>query len=120
MTLYDRCGQLCLYADSPYFLRNGIPGIVGGDAAPAADRAVEETLARLWAGFDYRVEKVLLPQSLHARKIAALRCYSTEEQIFWDVDGRGLYGVSSLRHELYWVVTRRERSETEIRSGDRQ
>ncbi|MGS2641225.1 PIG-L family deacetylase [Streptosporangium sp. LJ11] len=77
LALAGEVRELRLYADSPYFVRHGLPSWIGGADNPEADRLVARTLAELGVAGARRTVTELTPPEL-AAKMRALRRYTTE------------------------------------------
>ena len=92
-----------LYADSPYFLRDGLPSWLGGEPNLPVDEAVDDALRLLsptYAGLRPQVVDLGLEQA--ARKIDAAQRYMTEFR-FIDEDFEGIASEPEvMRHEAYW------------------
>jgi LmbE family N-acetylglucosaminyl deacetylase len=97
--------EVRLYADSPYYLVQGLPSWVTGIPNPAADALTEEALARLdLAGRSLARKIVELDQAAFQRKLAAMRRYETEIPAIWADLTRAPGGPDAMRHEMYWTV----------------
>jgi LmbE family N-acetylglucosaminyl deacetylase len=68
-----------LWADSPYYVRHGLPTWLGGVPNRSADDIIEEGLAScVGDGFRLRLDTVWLTGEALERKLAATRAYRTE------------------------------------------
>jgi LmbE family N-acetylglucosaminyl deacetylase len=107
VSLVPRVAQVRLYADSPYYLRDGLPAWVTGERriGSAADDALGHAFARL--GLDpgrAAPEVVRLDDERMAAKDRAMRGYRTE----FDPVNRDFDGIAAnsalMRHEVYWML----------------
>lgn len=98
--------QVHLYADSPYYLRNGLPWWISAKTEGKADLAVQEAFDYL--GLDQgRLPRqhVALDDAAVAQKLAAWQAYRTEVDPV-DADFGGMtMNPSLMRHETYWKLT---------------
>lgn len=97
--------QVRLYADSPYYLFDGLPACVTGRPNPAADRRVDEALAGLVPHPSGLLPEVVrLDADALAHKFAAMRRYTTEfPSIEADLSRPGR-APEMMAHELYWTL----------------
>lgn len=97
-------GDVRLYADSPYYLRHGLPSWANPDEpAPAADAWVMTALNRL----DVKLtgpEIAELPPAVFDQKVAAMRCYTTEFPSIWRDASRPPSEPGMMRFEPTWGV----------------
>jgi LmbE family N-acetylglucosaminyl deacetylase len=107
LRLRDKVRELHLFADSPYFVRQGLPSWIGGRANPAADRLVHQAFADLGAMHDSRSRRavVLAPAEFDA-KLRALRRYTTEFPTLNAHFGRAPARLEMARYEVFWEVRR--------------
>jgi LmbE family N-acetylglucosaminyl deacetylase len=103
--LTGRIHQVRFYADSPYFLRHGLPSWWTTTPNLEADDAIEAAFAKLGLG-SRRIERIStrLSDDAVAAKMATMREYVTEFEPV-DADFGGIASDSELmRHETYWIV----------------
>ena len=97
--------QVRLYADTPYYLRYGLPSWIGDDANPLADALVQQGLDELPLAAHSLMRHVvqLEPQELD-RKRTALERYTTEIDAL-KIDFRDVFiHTDMLRYEVYWAI----------------
>ncbi len=103
--LAGRGRDVWLYADSPYFLRYGLPSWLGDVRNERADQAIEEAFHSLKLKADIVPVIVRLAPDEVSRKLRATRSYGTE---FGPVD-EDFGGIASdpkmMRYEVYWNVS---------------
>jgi LmbE family N-acetylglucosaminyl deacetylase len=94
-----------LYADSPYFLRQGLPSWLGDEPNATADEVVDDALRLLSpACGGLRPQVVDLGAEQASRKIDAARRYRTEFR-FIDEDFAGIASdPEAMRREAYWAL----------------
>lgn len=97
--------ELRLFADSPYYLRYGLPSYVGGVPNPRADSGVQAALSRVGAKASAAPTVVVLEPQEVSRKLEATRQYQTE----WEAIDQDFAGVSSdarlMCFESYWTLS---------------
>lgn len=104
--LFRDGARVRFYGDVPYFVRRGLPSWLSGRPNHDADELVDEALRALT--FD--------PSSLHrrlvrlsafemARKLEALRCYSTEFDPANKDFGGALDNPEIMQWEVYWTAS---------------
>lgn len=93
------------YADSPYYLFDGLPSWIGDGPNPAADQHVDEALQALVAD-PARLERqvVRLDDEALARKFTAMHCYTTELPAVQADLARPGTDPDMMRYEVYWTV----------------
>ncbi|HLK00488.1 MAG TPA: PIG-L family deacetylase [Streptosporangiaceae bacterium] len=98
-------GDVRLYADSPYYLRLGLPSWAGHGGEPelAADAWVMTALSRLDAKLT-GPEVAELSPDVFDQKVAAMRCYTTEFPAIWRDASRPPAEPGMMRFEPTWVV----------------
>jgi len=98
-------GDVRLYADSPYYLRCGVPSwTAAGGGEPAADAWVTTALSRLDAQLTGPEVTELAPAAFD-QKVTAMRCYTTEFPSIWRDASRPPAEPGLMRFELTWAVT---------------
>jgi LmbE family N-acetylglucosaminyl deacetylase len=105
VSLARRGHEVRLYADSPYYLRHGLPSWFAPAPDPEADRAVTAALEDL--GLDEQQlwrQEVRLSEEAMGAKMAAMRAYRTEFEAI-DADFGGIASDAGfMRHETYWAL----------------
>jgi LmbE family N-acetylglucosaminyl deacetylase len=99
--------ELHLFADSPYFIRQGLPSWISGRDNPAADRLVDRALSDLGVPSDALPRQVvaLAPAELGA-KFHGLRRYTTEFSTLEKHFGRAPARPEMAGFEVFWKVPR--------------
>jgi LmbE family N-acetylglucosaminyl deacetylase len=99
--------ELHLFADSPYFIQQGLPSWISGRDNPAADRLVDRALSDLGVPSDALPRQVvaLAPAELDA-KFHALRRYTTEFPTLEKHFGRAPTRPEMAGFEVFWKVPR--------------
>ncbi|WP_181884772.1 PIG-L deacetylase family protein [Arthrobacter sp. RT-1] len=104
--LARRGQRVRLYADSPYYLRHGLPSWFAPRPNPEADEAVKAALDNL--GVDEQQlsrNAVRLSEEAITAKMAAMRAYLTEFEAI-DADFGGIASdADHMRYETYWAVS---------------
>jgi LmbE family N-acetylglucosaminyl deacetylase len=105
VSLVPRVREVRLFADSPYYLRHGLPSWVTSEPNDDSDQAI----ARAFHGLRLEPARLVrrsvrLTGSDIVAKMDAMRMYQTEFDPV-DADFHGVASDSGLmRHETYWVV----------------
>ena len=94
-----------LFADTPYYLRHGLPSWLGRRPNPKADDQITDALAELRIDAAEAARSVtVLQRAVVDDKLRALRCYITEFDPI-DEDFRGVPSDAELmRHEVHWTL----------------
>lgn len=92
-----------LYADSPYYLRHGLPSWVSYGGEPEADALVRSALTQLDAELT-APEVTELSAAAFGQKVTALRCYTTEFPSIWRDASSPPASVDMMRFETTWAV----------------
>jgi LmbE family N-acetylglucosaminyl deacetylase len=97
--------EVRLFADTPYYLRHGLPSWLGDRPNPKADDQITDALAELRIDAAQVVRSVtVLRRAAVDDKLRALRCYATEFDPI-DEDFRGVPSNGELmRHEVHWTL----------------
>jgi LmbE family N-acetylglucosaminyl deacetylase len=94
-----------LYADSPYYLFHGVPGVVTRRAVPRADRWVRDALAALVADpAELAPHVVRLDDAALSAKRRAVAGYGTETPFIDDEMRRLGIDPDDTRHEIFWTM----------------
>jgi hypothetical protein len=103
--LAGRVHEVRLYADSPYYLRYGLPSWATRTVNDTADEAVIAAFEYLGVNPTGLTRRhVILSDHAIAQKTAAMRAYRTEfEPVDFDFDGIAS-DASLMRHETYWTL----------------
>ncbi|WP_087873267.1 PIG-L family deacetylase [Arthrobacter globiformis] len=104
--LARRGHRVRLYADSPYYLRHGLPSWFTPLHDPEADKAIKTAFGDL--GIDEQRlprHEVRLSKEATAAKMTAMRAYLTEFEAIDDDFGGVASTADLMRHETYWTVS---------------
>lgn len=94
-----------LYADSPYYLAQGLPSWLAGTPNPKADALTDGALDRLGPPGPALTRHVReLSETELRRKLAAMRRYRTEFPAIWADLASSPAGPEAMRHETWWAV----------------
>jgi LmbE family N-acetylglucosaminyl deacetylase len=107
LRLADEIEELHLFADSPYFFRQGLPSWIGGRHNPAADRLIDQVLPCpcVASGALSRRVVTLTAEEL-AAKLYALRRYTTEFPTLSEHFSHPPTRPEMARYEVFWKVPR--------------
>jgi LmbE family N-acetylglucosaminyl deacetylase len=99
--------ELHLFADSPYFVRQGLPSWISGRENPTADQLVDRALSDLGVAHKPLSRSVvaLTPEELDA-KLHALRLYTTEFPTLREHFGRAPTRPEMAGYEVFWKLPR--------------
>jgi LmbE family N-acetylglucosaminyl deacetylase len=103
--LAERVPEVWLYADSPYYLFNGLPSWVVEERRPRAGEEVADALSAL--GLDpSRLDQtvVRLPPDSFEQKLRAMRRYGSEFPSVQADLARNGHSVDLMRYEVAWRV----------------
>jgi hypothetical protein len=106
VSLARRGHKVRLYADSPYYLKHGLPSWFALLPNPEGDEAVRAALDDLGVD-EQRLSRneVRLSDEAITAKMAAMRAYRTEFEAI-DADFGGIASDTDfMRHETYWAVS---------------
>jgi LmbE family N-acetylglucosaminyl deacetylase len=102
--LAGRIAELRLYADSPYFLFDGLPSWIAGPSNPAADHRIGVALSALEGRPRLERHVTELTGEDLANKLVAIGRYTTEmPSLLADLDRAG-YSLEAMRYEISWTV----------------
>jgi LmbE family N-acetylglucosaminyl deacetylase len=105
LALPTRRRELRLFADSPHYVRGGLPTWIEGGANPEADRRVTAALdAVLPPEREREREVVALSEAAAGRKIALARGYGTEYRFIDEEFAGAASDLELMRHEVFWRV----------------
>ena len=103
VTLVGRVGEVRLYADSPYYVRDGLPGWIDGSGAE--DGAVAGAFARLGVSPEGAKRRIVRHDDVAmAAKDRAMRGYRTEFDPVNEDFGGAAADHRLMRHEVYWTL----------------
>jgi len=94
-----------LYADTPYFMRHGLPSWLTGMENAAADGHVRDGLEVLSADVRFNRHPIELDQGQVEAKLASARRYETEFEPANADFGGVLADKATIRFEVYWTVS---------------
>lgn len=95
------------YADTPYYLRHGLPSCVSGVENQAAERLIAAAMAVLEPALEHaEICVVRLTEEEAVEKMRALRGYETEFDAINSDFGGILDDPANLATEVYWRVRR--------------
>jgi LmbE family N-acetylglucosaminyl deacetylase len=98
--------EVRLYADTPYYLRYGLPSWISGETNALPDSIIDQALDALPVPRDRLARHaILLSPEEFARKMAAMNCYTTETEGLKASFPLLFSQPSIMRHEVYWAVT---------------
>lgn len=95
--------EVRFYADSPYYLADGMPSVITGDRNDAADARLRDGLAELSAP-RLNLHHVELTDAEIENKARAMRSYRTEFSAIDNDFGGATSDPSKMRHELWWSL----------------
>jgi hypothetical protein len=105
LALPTRRRELRLFADSPEYVRGGLPTWIEGGANPAADRRITAALDEvLPPGRERQREVVALSAAAAGRKIALARGYGTEFRFIDEEFAGAARDPELMRHEVFWRI----------------
>jgi hypothetical protein len=103
-----------VYADLPHATLYGLPAWVAGKRGPASKDLAAAAWDHALAGADTTAPTVYrLDAETHARKLAAVRMYTTQLEALAELAGRPLTDGELLRHEVAWATA------SPVRAADR-